>query len=374
MAPARCPENPEDAGLMEAPSFRPADQTVPLDWSRLKAYLAAHGHVLELDPPPRQFGGGMGNLNYLIRVDGQERVMRRPPLGPIPPGANDMGREHTVLSRLWQAFPLAPRSLLYCEDAAVIGAHFLIMEYRPGVCLAGAGPLPAKDRPAGSAADQLKAITTLLPEILAALHQVDPAAIGLRDFGRPAGFLRRAVEGWTRRALIATDNEPQAAIPAVRDWLEAHQIPDGPPALLHNDFKLDNVLFDRETVTRPVAVLDWDQATRGDPLFDLATLLSYWTEAGDPPAMHDLAQMPTARPGALTRAEAARIYAARSGRDLSQFLFYRVLALYKLGVVFLQLHAQFRRGTVSDPRYRPFARIGNGIIDFAHEIAHGRAA
>lgn len=352
--------------------FRNPGQTVAMPWPQLADYLGPLGHRLDLDTPPRQFGGGMGNLNYLIRLDGREMVLRRPPLGPIPPGANDMKREHTVLSVLWQAFPLAPKSILYCPDDAVLGAHFLIMEYCPGLCISGA-TLPTTLSAPTNSTESFSKITRRLPQILADLHAVNPVAIGLSEFGRPDGFLNRAVEGWTKRALFATDDQPAPAIISVRDWLRQNLVPDGPPTLLHNDFKLDNVLFDPQRIDRPVAVLDWDQATRGDPLFDLATLLSYWTEPGDPQAMHDLAQMPTALPGAISRSEVAEIYATHTGRDLSSFLFHRVLAMYKLGVVFIQLHAQFRRGTVQDPRYEPFARIGNEIVEFAHEVAHGRA-
>ena len=117
--------------------FRPQNAMVDMPWQRLADYLGANGMRLADDPAPRQFGGGMGNLNYLITVDGAPMVLRRPPLGPIPPGANDMRREHRVLSRLWRAFPLAPRSRLYCEDPDVLGAHFLVMDYREGRAITG---------------------------------------------------------------------------------------------------------------------------------------------------------------------------------------------------------------------------------------------
>ena len=354
---------------MSEPLLRTPDDAVPMPWDRLAAYLAGQGLSLSPDVQPRQFAGGMGNLNYLIEVDGKQAVLRRPPLGPIPPGANDMKREHRVLSRLWRRFALAPRSFHYCADPDVLGAHFLIMAYREGRAITGADLPEALAR----SPDAARHLSEMLIRILAELHAVDPAEIGLGDFGRPDGFLMRAIEGWAKRALIATDDQPSPVLAEMRDWLLGHAVADGPPALLHNDFKLDNVLLDSARLREPVAVLDWDQATRGDPLFDLATLLSYWTEAGDPPAMHELAQMPTAAPGALGRTEAAALYARLTGRDLSDFLFHRVLAMYKLAVVFLQLHAQYRRGTVNDPRYEPFERIGNGILEFAHEVAKGRA-
>jgi aminoglycoside phosphotransferase (APT) family kinase protein len=349
--------------------FRAPEHTVPLPWDRLAAHLRGHGMTLELDQPPRQFAGGMGNLNYLLRIDGAPSVLRRPPLGPLPPGANDMRREHRVLSRLWRAFPPAPQSVHYCADEAVLGAHFLIMEYREGRTIRGSR------WPAAIAGDNeaTRAVSALLVRTLAELHAVDAAAIGLGDFGRPEGFLGRAVEGWAGRAAIAADGEPAPPTGEVVRWLRDNLVPGGAPSVLHNDFKLDNMLWAPDDWTRRVAVLDWDQATRGDPLFDLATLLSYWTEPGDSEAMVILDQMPTGTPGSMTRAEARDLYAALTGRDLGDFRFHRVLGMFKLAVVFVQLHAQYRRGTVSDPKYAPFEAAGYGIMAMAHEVAQGRA-
>lgn len=350
-------------------NLRTPEMTVDLPWDRLADHLRAQGLTLDDDPPPRQFSGGMGNLNYLISVDGALSVLRRPPLGPIPPGANDMKREHRVLSRLWQAFPLAPQSRLYCEDPDILGAHFLIMEYREGRPIAGSN---WPDTMAGDGAAQHQ-ICRLMIETLAELHAVDPIEIGLGEFGRPDGFLQRAVDGWAKRAEIATDGAPRAPTREVVDWLLENVVPGGEPTLLHNDFKLDNILFDPAAPMTRVAVLDWDQATRGDPLFDLATLLSYWTEPTDPQAMILLDQMPTGSTGAMRRGEARDLYASLTGRDLSDFRFHRVLGMFKLAIVFEQLFAQYRRGTVTDPKYEPFEAVAGGVMEMAHEVAQGRA-
>ncbi len=350
------------------PNFLAAEAETAQDWSALSAHLSAHG--LQFDPEsdrPRQFAGGFGNLNYLIRLDGAPAVLRRPPMGDIPPGANDMKREDRILSRLWRAFPLAPRSLHYSPDKEIIGNHFLIMEYRAGLTIGGSWPefLAGRD-------DIGAALGGMLVDTLVAFHAVEPADVDLGEFGRPEGFLQRAVAGWRQRMVLSCDETPPAAGVAVADWLSANQVPDGPPTLLHNDFKLDNVLLDPSSLA-PVAVLDWDQGTRGDPLFDLATLLSYWTEPGDPPAMHELGQMPSAGNGFPARAEIVRLYAERSGRDISDFLFHRVLAMFKLGVIFMQIYAQYRRGTSSDERFKRFGELTNGLMAFAHEVAQGRA-
>ena len=336
----------------------------PQAWDKLAAHLARHSMRLSTSPAPQQFSGGFGNLNFLVEIDGQPSVLRRPPAGPLPPGGNDMAREHKVLSRLWQKFPLAPRALHFSADDAVLGAPFFIMEYRPGWVVRGTLPEPLDG--------QGGALSAMLVETLAAFHAVGPAEVELDDLGRPEGFLERAVEGWLKRAAAATDDAPPAIVRSIGDWLRANRVPDPTPTLLHNDFKLDNVILDPAAPTRPVAVLDWDQCTRGDPLFDLATRLSYWVEADDPPELLEFGQMPTAGPGFWSRREALEAYACRSGRDVSDFQFHRVLCQFKLGVVLLQLAARYRRGITTDPRFAPLGRIGQGVLDFTHELAAGR--
>ena len=347
-------------------TLRRPEDAAPQDWPALAAYLAGHGHLLDLDAPPRQFAGGFGNLNYLIRLDGDWAVLRRPPPGPLPPGANDMGRENRVIGGLAPILPLVPKSLHFCADEAVLGRPFLIMDYRPGIVIRGTVP------PRYAAIDGLGGrIADMLVDFLAALHAVDPAAAGLADRGRPEGFLDRAVAGWAKRVAVATDDDPPAVAGELTAWLRGQRVGVQSPTLLHNDFKLDNMILDADSLD-PVAVVDWDMGSRGDPLFDLATLLSYWVEADDPPAMHAIGQMPTAAPGFPGRAAVAQAYARRTGRDLSDFRFYRVLAGFKLGVVFIQLHARFRRGETDDPRFADFGAMGEGLLVFAHDIARGR--
>jgi aminoglycoside phosphotransferase (APT) family kinase protein len=344
--------------------LKSAEQSVRLDWESLRRYLAEQGMKFALDPPPRQFSGGLANLNYLISLDGREIVLRRPPLGELPPGAYDMGREHRILSRLWRKFPLAPRGLHLCENAHVIGAPFQIIEYRPGFAIRA--EMPAR---LASIPNVGVKLSEHVVSVLARLHAVDPADVGLEDLGRPEGFLARAVEGWAKRAAIATD-APNPMISTLVDWLRNNRVPDGAPTLLHNDIKLDNVLLHERDLT-PTAVLDWDQGTRGNPLFDLATLLSYWTEASDPPAMQELKQMPTGGYGFPTRQAIAEAYAQATGRDLSHFLFHRVLAMFKLAVIFYQLHHRYAQGATDDARYAGFGRLADGIVEFAYAIAKG---
>ncbi|MFG1463337.1 phosphotransferase family protein [Xanthobacter sp. DSM 24535] len=338
-----------------------------LDWDAVAIHLADHSIALDHAFAPRQFAGGLANLNFLVRVDGGWAVLRRPPDGPLPPGAHDMAREHRILSNLWRELPLAPRSLHLCADAGVAGAPFQLLEFRNGIALRGdsLAPLPAT-------AQTGAAVSRLLVETLAAIHAVDPKRVGLDTLGRPAGFFARTAAGWIGRAERVAKGALSPAASAVAAWLAAAEVADAAaPTLLHNDFKLDNVLLD-PTTRAPVAVVDWDMGTRGDPLFDLATLLSYWTEQGDPACMHQLAQMPTAHPGFLTRAEAAQAYARATGRDLGQLKPYRVLTMLKLGVVFQQLHARHLAGETADPRYAGFGQLTEALFDFTLDIVNDK--
>lgn len=350
-----------------ATDLRSPQDSVALDWSAVGAHLARHGLRLDTDPPPRQFAGGLANLNYLIHLNGKPAVLRRPPMGELPAGAYDMAREFRILSRLPDALPFIARGLHLCDDPSVIGQRFQIIEYRPGLVIREHMPPHLAHRPEIGVR-----LSQVLLETIAAIHAVDTKAIGLDDLGRPDGFLARGVSGWRKRGLSAKEEGTHTLHHDVGTWLETHLVPDGKPGLLHNDFKLNNIILDPDTFA-PRAVVDWDQGTRGDPLFDFATLLSYWIHADDPWAMHDMEQMPAVEACLCPRQEAVATYARITGRDMSDFLFHRVLAMYKLSVIFLQLGLRYRTGVTQEPRYAPLTAVGTGILEFTHEIAQGRA-
>jgi aminoglycoside phosphotransferase (APT) family kinase protein len=277
-----------------------------------------------------------------------------------------MAREHRVLSRLGDVFPLAPRSLHLCQDASVIGVPFQLIEYREGTVIKG------DDRRRLDGQPQLCArLGLMLVETLAQLHAVDPAAVGLGDFGRPDGFTARQIAGWKGRAERVATGTTRALATEIIAWLERQPARGRHPVLLHSDLKIDNMILDAATLA-PVAVVDWDQSTRGDPLFDLATTLSYWTEASDPPVMHRMAQMPTAAPGFASRAMAVEAYTRLTGVDVSDLPLYRVLAMLKLAVVFLQLNQLYLRGQTQDPRYAGFGDLARDLLEFTRDIIAGR--
>jgi aminoglycoside phosphotransferase (APT) family kinase protein len=351
---------------VHAGEFSEVTHSIPQDWASLARYLARRGIVLG-PGRPRQFAGGYGNLNYLIEIDGEPAVLRRPPAGPLPYGGNDMAREYRILSSLWREYPLAPRAMAFCDEASVLGAPFQIIEYRPGMVIRDTLPPDLAGRPAAGTL-----LSRQLIESLAALHAVDPAQVGLDTLGRPGGFLARTVEGWAARAAAVADLIDPLALSEVVDWLRRWVPADTPPSLIHSDFKLDNMILTPETLA-PVAVIDWDMGTRGDPLWDLAVMLSYWVEPEDPACLHRVRQMPTAQPGFLRRSEVLAAYLRLSSRAVADFTFYRVLSLFRSAVVFLQLYDRFRRSPGQNIRCAEFDTLGRGLVDHAFEIIRRRA-
>ncbi|MBV9248394.1 MAG: phosphotransferase family protein, partial [Acetobacteraceae bacterium] len=193
-----------DRNAMQA-DLRSPEESVAIDWEAVRRHLAAHGMRLETDPPPRQFAGGLANLNYLIYLDGKPAVLRRPPMGELPAGSHDMAREHRILSRLPDALPFVPRSFHLCDDPSTIGQRFQILEYRPGFVIREHMPPELAHRP--EIGDRLSHV---LLKTIAAIHAVDTKAIGLDDLGRPEGFLARAVSGWRQRGVAAKEDGTEA--------------------------------------------------------------------------------------------------------------------------------------------------------------------
>jgi aminoglycoside phosphotransferase (APT) family kinase protein len=339
-----------------------------LDTARLEPYLRAHLPGAEGALSVRQFAGGKANLTYLLRFGDREFVLRRPPLGPIPPGAHDMAREHRVLSRLHTRYPLAPKSLLLCEDESVIGAVFIVEERRHGFVIRDDIPPEFAGRP-----ELNRRIGEALIDALAALHLVPPAEVELGDLGRPEGYVARQLSGWTRRWQAAQGGaeaeRSAAAWQPVVGWLGSHLPASGAAALLHNDYRLDNCLLDIADPAHIVAVLDWDMCTQGDPLADLGYVLNYWVEPGDPPEWREIASMPTWRQGFPSRADATHRYAARTGFDVGTVGWHQVFAAFKLAVIIQQIYIRFVRGQTEDPRFRYYYRRVLGLAEKARRLA-----
>jgi len=301
-------------------SARPVREGEGLDVEMLSQYLASNleGYVGPLTV--EQFPGGHSNLTYLLREGERELVLRRPPFGAkkIKKG-HDMGREVRILSGLCDHFSKAPRPLLDCTDESVLGAHFYIMERVRGVILRSE---KAAERLA-IGPETMKGICTSLVDGLAELHAVDLETAGLASEGRPQGYIERQVTGWTKRYFASrTDDFPH--VEAVAAWLSENLPSEEGAALIHGDYKYDNLVLDPDDLTRVVAILDWEMATVGDPLMDLGTSLAYWVDPADPDGLKMMPLGPTQRPGNLSRQQALERYVEVSGRDPGNCVFYYV--------------------------------------------------
>lgn len=315
-----------------------------LDISRLQMYLQAHLVDASGALTVEQFPSGFSNLTYLLRLGKQELVLRRPPFGANIKSAHDMGREFRVLSRLHAVYAKVPRPLLYCEDDGVIGAPFYVMERLHGVILRGQGGAVTNLTP-----DLMRRIGEAAIDNLAAIHALDYVAAGLGDLGKPEGYVVRQIEGWTKR-YRAAQTDDIADIETLIDWLAAHMPGESGAALIHNDYKFDNLMLNPADLTAIIAVLDWEMCTIGDPLMDVGTTLGYWIEPNDPPVMQAMLGL-TASPGNLTRREVVERYAQASGRAVENPLFYYLYGLLKIAVIVQQIYARYRRGLTQDARF-----------------------
>jgi len=328
------------------------------DYLRGKLEGAESGITVE------QFLEGHSNLTYLLSCgNGQKYVLRRGPLGPVAPKAHDMAREYHVLKAVNRCFSDAPQPYHLCEDLEVIGAVFFVMEHRDGVILRNEVPEPFR-----TSTEYAQRISQAFIDGQVRLHAVD-VTNDLRDLGKPEGFLERQVQGWQERWNRArTQDLPD--MDAVGTWL-SHHLPLSPPAtLVHNDYRLDNVIF--RSPGEIEAILDWEMATVGDPLADLGLTLCYWAWTPSS-ASKDVIPSLTSQPGWYSRDQFVERYAKRSGRDLSGIVYYEVLGMYKLAVILQQIYYRFSRGQTKDERFRDFDQRVSGLARQAAALAERHA-
>lgn len=349
-------------GVDEASEIRPGEE-LPRD--ALLAFLQKELGAARNSVAPasalhiQQFPGGYSNLTYLVRYGDRELVLRRPPFGSKVKSAHDMGREFRILTRLAAVYPRAPRPIVFCEDASLLGAPFYLMERISGLILRKELPPGFGLGPSG-----MRALCASFLHTLVELHAIDYQAAGLAELGKPEGYVLRQVTGWSKRYRDAqTDEIP--AIEEVMAWLGAHLPPSPQPTFIHNDYKFDNLVLSAAQPTRIIGVLDWEMATIGDPLMDLGTALCYWVQPTDPAALVAAAFGPTAQPGCLSRRELCDLYAAQSGRDLAHIVFYYCFGLFKSAVVVQQIYYRYRQGLTQDPRFAALGHLARVLIEHA---------
>jgi aminoglycoside phosphotransferase (APT) family kinase protein len=262
-----------------------------------------------------------------------------------------MGREFLILSSLYPVYGKVPRPLLYCEDESVLGAPFYLMERVSGVILRARLPegltLPT---------ETMRRLSESFIRNQVEIHAIDYLAAGLGQLARPQGYVTRQIEGWTKRYYNArTDDVPE--IEKLAGWLQEHAPPDSGRALIHNDYKYDNVVFAPDDLSRVVAVLDWEMATIGDPLMDFGTTLGYWVEADDPVEWKQWGLGVTSLSGNLTRRELVEFYTRASGREVPHLVFYFAYALLKVAVIVQQIYHRYRQGFTTDTRFSNFGQL-----------------
>jgi aminoglycoside phosphotransferase (APT) family kinase protein len=309
-----------------------------------------------------QFPAGSSNLTYLIKIGGDEYVLRRPPFGNRVKSAHDMSREFQVLLKLSEVYSPAPKPLLFCADESVIGSEFYLMERKQGLIIRGRAPRELIDSP-----ELQKQVCESFIDNLAALHSLDYKAAGLGDLGKPEGYNRRQVEGWTKRYFNAkTDEWPE--LESAISWLNKNIPPESSEiaaALIHNDYKFDNVMLSPSDLTRITAVLDWEMVTIGDPLMDLGSTLGYWMSGDVPSHMRDMPFNPKVLMENISRRELAEKYSEKSGRDISNLLFYYVFGTFKLAVIAQQIFARYKKGFTKDERFAGFDKFVASLGEIA---------
>ncbi len=354
-----------DGGLDGASEVREEDS---FDVEAVREWLAGEGTKLTGEIAVRQFGGGASNLTYSLRDDSHDLILRRPPSGQKAKGAHDMGREDRIQDGLTDVFPLVPAMVALCQDESVIGSEFYVMQRVDGV-------IPRRDLPDGISLDedQAHALCTNAIDVLIDLHQIDVDTTSLASMNKGDGYVERQISGWTKRFRDA-HTEDVGDYEAVMAWLDEHQPKDVASCLIHNDFRFDNLVLDRNDPTRPVGVLDWEMATVGDPLMDLGGTLAYWVQDDDEEFFRMFRRQPTNLPGMLSREEVVAYYCDRTGYSITpeEWRFYEVYGLFRLGVIAQQIYYRYFHGQTTNEAYEIFGPAArhleercNAIIDQA---------
>ncbi|REJ09105.1 phosphotransferase family protein [Halobacillus trueperi] len=331
-----------------------------INWAGIEDLVREQFPDLQGDFQVEKFSAGYSNLTYKIRVGDWEAVLRRPPFGSIPPKAHNMEREFQLLMNIHPVFSLAPEPYLYKEDSSLMDKHFYLMEVKDGIVIDDTLP---------DSYEKMDGIRPVISEAvidsLVHLHSIDIKENNLMDLGKPEGFLERQVNGWIKRYNRAKTSEIEG-VEEIEDWL-LENIPSSPePTIVHNDFKLNNMLFSSSHPGEVTGVFDWELCTVGDPLTDLGSTLAYWTEPGDEET--GLSSV-TEQPGFLSREQMLKLYEEKSGRDLSHIDYYLVFSFYKIAGILQQIYDRWKNGSIEDDR---FSSLDVGIRNLMKKAQQSR--
>jgi aminoglycoside phosphotransferase (APT) family kinase protein len=319
------------------------------------AWLKAQVPGLQGQPEITQFSGGASNWTYRLKYPNGDYILRRPPAGTKAKGAHDMGREYTVQKALKPVYPAVPTMIGHSTDEAITGCEFYVMERIAGI-------IPRKNMPRGLKLDAptTRQLCVNVLDKLVELHQVDVKATGLDSLGKGSGYCKRQIEGWSDRYTKArTWNVPSYAY--VMAWLKERTPQDVANVVIHNDWRLDNVVLATDDPTRVIGVLDWEMATLGDPLMDLGNSLAYWVHADDNFLFKAVRRQPTHLPGMLRREEVVDYYLSQSGYrvDRADWTFYEVYGLFRLAVIVQQIYYRYHHKQTNNPAFKNFWILAN---------------
>jgi len=337
-----------------------------LDMDRLRAHLepvlGPQAQTLEV----KQFPGGHSNLTYLLSSGDESWVLRRPPFGSKVKSAHDMSREYRILSALKGVFSYGPVLIHFCDDPDVIGCDFYLMNYIRGLVI-------RRDYPThlGLSPSQIRQQLLNFFDVLSELHSVDLVQAGLDNFGKPQGYVQRQVDGWCRRWADAVTPDT-VNVDATMQWLQDNMPAEsGKASVIHNDYKLDNVIFSADNPLQVIGVLDWEMATVGDPLMDLGCTLGYWVQTSDPEFFRESRTMPSDIEGAPGRGEIIQRFQEKTGLAVDNFPFYFCFGLFRLCVIGQQIYYRYYHGHTKDERFAGFLKKAYVLQQMCELIIRG---
>jgi len=311
----------------------------------LKTYLSEN-NINADDLSIKQFPSGYSNLTYFLKSSSQEFVLRRPPFGAKSlQGGHDMFREYNVLKNLKSQFLKVPDAYLYCDNSEIIGAPFYLMERVEGYIIRP--NLQQKDSPGK---EVIQNVSKSLVSTLVELHNVDIDQANLNELGNINGYVKRQVEGWIKR-YNHSKTDSIANMEFIASWLHENQPVEVHGSIVHNDFKYDNLVLDKDNHSKITAVLDWEMATIGDPFMDLGTTLGYWVDKNDLPELKLFQLSATTLDGNPTREGILQLYEKESGKNITNPVFYYVFGLFKIAVIAQQIYFRYKKGYTKDRRF-----------------------
>jgi len=331
-----------------------------LDLNKLSDYLVEHltGFNKQDTLTIKQFKGGASNLTYQLEWNNQKVILRTSPKGANIKSAHDMVREYRIITKVKEHFSYAPKTIHLCEDKEIIGRKFYLMQKVEGI-------IPRKEFPIPISSSQATKICQELINVHVKLHEIDIKKTGLIELGYPQGYIQRQILGWNKRYKNARLKDSLQA-DGLMNWLEEHMPDDAGSSVIHNDYKLDNIVFCEKNPTKITAVLDWEMTTIGSPLMDLGCSLAYWVEKNDSPEMQAIRMMPTSIDGMMTRKEIIAYYCEKRNISIDNFDYYYIFGLFRLAVIVQQIYYRYAQGKTSNPAFKQFDSIAKILINQAN--------